>query len=243
MSDHRLPESREPWRAQHRASAAAARPPSWRNPPAERYSPEDDGGSQRDMRRADRRSEEAPDRYRAAATGVDVQRDLPQRSHRGDSPAPERSSVRPQSPRSAPHRLAEYISENRSAYVLWDIASGSEREITKHRAVPDAFPAPPKHPLPGSRIMNISTAALAAALLGGVPGIILGVIGALAACIRLANLGGRVRSWRRSAEDDDESRQLPSAATSERLRLLTGLGQSLIAVGAGSAILLLLLTH
>lgn len=241
MSDHRLPESREPWRAQHRAPAAAMRPPSWRNPSVNQDVRDDDDSSEFDARGADRRSGGAPHRSRAAETDGDLQQDARQWPQRGSSQLPERPAVRAHPPRSAPQRLAEYVSENRSSYILWDIANSAEREIAKHRAVPDAFPAPPKHPLPGSQILRISTVALIAALLGGAPGIILGFIGALTACVRLANLGGRVRKWRRSAEYDDDSRQLPSAATSERLRLLTGLGQSLIAVGAGSAILLLLM--
>ncbi len=161
----------------------------------------------------------------------------------GDSGPYERYPEHWKHPRAASEHFAEYVSEDRSSYTLWDTANYSRRQIAKWRAVPDAYPPPPKYSPPGSRVQRLSIIALVGALIGGAPGIALGLCGIVVACIRLSSFGARQRAWRRRSESEDAPRRLPSAATSERLRLLTGLGQSLIAMLVGSAILLLLMAH
>ncbi len=212
MGDRRLPERREPWRANQSKLASPMRLPN--NPHDSHVGPYPHGDDD--------------DR------GHDVL---------GDSRQYERHLKHRNQPRAASEHFAEYVTEDRSSYTLWDTANYSRRQIAKWRAVPDAYPPPPKYTPPGSRVQRLSMIALAGALIGGAPGIALGLVGILVACIRLSSFGARQRAWRRRSEHEDAPRRLPSAATSERLRLLTGLGQSLIAMLVGSAIVLLLIAH
>lgn len=140
-----------------------------------------------------------------------------------------------------PH-LAEYVTEDRSTYTLWDIAANDEVEVAKLRANPDPFPPEHSHPVPGALLLRLSGIALVATLLGGAPGAALGLAVALVAFARLLVFRRRARVWSRRAGGAPAPRRLPSVATAERLRLLTALGQSLLALFLGGALLALLLT-
>lgn len=139
-------------------------------------------------------------------------------------------------------RLAEYVGEDRSAYILWDMAANDEVEVAKRRASPDPFPPERRQPLPGALLLRLSGFALVATLLGGAPGAALGLVIAPVAFVRLLVFQRRARAWSRRGNASAAPRRLPSVATAERLRLLTALGQSVLALLVGSALLVLLLT-
>lgn len=140
-----------------------------------------------------------------------------------------------------PH-IAEYVGEDRSTYTLWDMAADDEVEVAKRRASPDPFPAQRSYPLRGALLMRLSGFALVGTVLGGAPGAALGLVVALVAFARLLAFRRRARVWSRRPNGSAAPRRLPSIATAERLRLLTALGQSLLALLIGGALLVLLLT-
>lgn len=139
-------------------------------------------------------------------------------------------------------RMVEYVREDRSTYTLWDMAASDEVEVTKRRASPDPFPPKRSQPLPGALLLRLSGVALAATLLGGAPGAALGLMVAMVAFVRLLAFQQRAHSWSRQRGAAGAPLRLPSVATSERLRLVTALGQSLLALFVGGSLLVLLLT-
>jgi hypothetical protein len=114
--------------------------------------------------------------------------------------------------------------------------------VAKRRAALEPFPSTNQNRAPGAGLLRASGLALLGALLGGAPGIALGVVVALVALVRLARFERRARSWRAKAAQRDQAQRLPARATSERLRLMTALWQGLLALALGAAALILLLT-
>ena len=135
-----------------------------------------------------------------------------------------------------------FVEEDGSDYIVLDLLTGNERRVPKQRLALEMFPATRQYPLRGSTLLRLSGFALIGALLGGVVGIMLGSIVLVVALIRLAAFERRAHVWRsRQAQGVIQSRRrqrriaLPAAATSERLRLLTALGQSLLAIALAVA--------
>ncbi|HEU0028431.1 MAG TPA: hypothetical protein VFQ25_15060 [Ktedonobacterales bacterium] len=160
-------------------------------------------------------------------------------------PPEERDAIeRPPRPvqRGGPPQVASYLDEDNQAYILRDLDDGGEAEVPKRRAAPEPFPPTSKSRAPGAGLLRASGYALLGALLGGAPGVALGAMVALIALVRLAAFQRRARVWRALAEESDPAKRLPTRATSERLRLMTALWQSLGAVALGGAALALLLT-
>ena len=148
----------------------------------------------------------------------------------------------------APPRLATYEDEDDQKYHLRDFDTGLATLAPKRRANPEVFPPTRQSRAPGAGLLRASGYALFSALLGGAPGIVLGLVVALLALIQLARFERRARTWRaKSPEKGREAREarearLPAKATSERLRLLTALWQGLGAAALGAIAVLLLLT-
>jgi hypothetical protein len=159
-------------------------------------------------------------------------------------PSPDqRPAAAPHPPqRGGPPPTASYLAEDNQTYTLRDLAAGEETQVPKRRAAPEAFPPSPQNHAPGVGLLRASGFALLGALLGGAPGVALGVVVAVVALVRLERFERRARSWRAKAEKGGQAQRLPARATSERLRLMTALWQSLGAVAFGGAALLLLLT-
>lgn len=156
-------------------------------------------------------------------------------------------------PQRAPHDnrsgsppLARYVAEDPQAYTLLDLASGEEVRVLKRRAAPEVFPPTRKTRALGAGLLRASGYALLGALLGGAPGIVLGLIVTLVALMRLSGFERRTHSWRRARAprqdlDPGEALRLPAEATNERLRLMTALWQGLGGLVLGGITLLLLL--
>lgn len=142
----------------------------------------------------------------------------------------------------APPALAIYAGEDTQEYRLRDFETGLAAQAPKRRAAPEVFPPTRAERAPGAGLLRASGYALFGALLGGAPGLALGVVVAVIALARLARFERRTRVWRakRGAQHGDQ--RLPARATNERLRLLTALWQSLGAVALGGIALLLLFT-
>lgn len=138
--------------------------------------------------------------------------------------------------------LATYAGEDSQRYLLRDYETGLAAQAPKRRAPPEVFPPTRADRAPGVGLLRASGFALFGALLGGAPGLALGLVVAVLALARLARFERRTRRWRAKRDERDRDPRLPARATSERLRLLTALWQSLGAVILGGIVLLLLLT-
>jgi len=79
--------------------------------------------------------------------------------------------------------------------------------------------------------------------LGGAPGVLLGIFVVLTAAIRLARFGVRTRRWRYRHRRLDGGTPFPAEASIERVRLLAALGQGVVAIVLGSAVLALLAAY
>lgn len=159
--------------------------------------------------------------------------------------APERAPVSgpPRAPQQgSPPRLATYVDEDDQKYHLRDFDTGLATLAPKRRAAPEVFPPTRQSRAPGAGLLRASGYALFSALLGGAPGIALGLIVALIALIQLVRFERRARTWRADPPEQARDARLPARATSERLRLLTALWQGLGAAALGAIAVLLLLT-
>lgn len=203
----------------------------------------------------DRRSVESrqPRRQRA-----DFQDAIPRTSHLQGKVASAWPPSRPQPPETPnnpgrPGRAVQrgrpsvvsYLDEDHQGYTLLDLIDREETSVPKRRAMPEVFPPTRQNPAPGAGLLRLSGYALLGALLGGAPGVALGLVIAVIALARLDRFERRAHSWRRKAmqaAQDAQQRRLPVGATSERLRLMTALWQSLGAVALGGVALLLLFT-
>jgi hypothetical protein len=138
-------------------------------------------------------------------------------------------------------RIVSYLVEDSQAYVLHDLVEGYETQVPKRRAAPEIFPPTREQQAPGAGLVRLSGFALFGVLLGGAPGSLLGALVALIAMVRLVGFERRVQIWRSHAAERGSVQRLPAEATSERLRLITALWQSVGAAVLGSTVLALLL--
>jgi hypothetical protein len=166
---------------------------------------------------------------RASAPDWPLERDKRQRPAAAPAPLPPRRGDGP--------LIAIYIGEDNQDYTLRDLADGEEISVPKRRAAPEQFPPAAQKRASGAGLQRASGYAVLGALLGGAPGLALGVVTAVIALVRLARFEARARDWRKK-----QHQRLPASATGERLRLMTALWQSLGAVALGGVALLLLLT-
>jgi hypothetical protein len=138
--------------------------------------------------------------------------------------------------------LASYVGEDAQRYTLRDLAAGIEITVPKRRAVAERFPPTAQHRAPGAGLQRLSGYALLGALLGGAPGLALGLLTAPVALARLVQFERRTNAWLKKATRDGQPPRLPARASSERLRLVTAFWQSLGAAVLGGIALVLLLT-
>jgi hypothetical protein len=134
------------------------------------------------------------------------------------------------------------VDEDTHEYHLRDFDTGLAAQTPKRRAATEVFPPTKENRAPGAGLLRASGYALLGALLGGAPGVALGLAVALVALVRLARFERRVRGWRAKGEEREQDARLPAKATSERLRLLTALWQGMGAAALGAVAVLLLLT-
>lgn len=141
-------------------------------------------------------------------------------------------------PRALVPQRVRFVSETDTEYLVGELRGPRTAVIPKRRARSDPFPLTAAEHARGRHLLRWSLFALVCAPCGGVLGILLGSAVVVVALVRLTNYSGKVRRWRRHAHN--EQAQLPAAATSERLCLLAALGQGVVAMMAGSLIVLLL---
>lgn len=185
--------------------------------------------------------------WRRAASREGPQRPLLSRRDAPPAwPPPDERDAGGRPPRPAPRdsvpQVASYLDEDDRAYLLRDLDGGGETYVPKRRAAPEPFPPSRESRAPGAGLLRASGYALLGALLGGAPGVALGALVAFIALVRLAAFERRARVWLMLAEESGPSKRLPSRASSERLRLMTALWQSLGAMALGGAALFLLFT-
>jgi hypothetical protein len=151
--------------------------------------------------------------------------------------APPRTPSR--TPASAPGPLvARFIEENESEYLVGETHGVRTRWVAKQRFFAEPYTETQRSAT--TRLLRWSTYALVAALLGGVLGIALGGLVALAVLIRLGRLSSQIRRWRRRQRGAGKGGGVPVQATMERARLLAALGQSMLGVVLGCLVLLAL---
>lgn len=151
-------------------------------------------------------------------------------------------SSRAPSPRTGRHREVYQVSYEAAAeqeYLVRTLENGQFLRVPKHYAPSEPFPPERGQPPPGGRLLRWSAYALLLVGLGGLGGVLLGVPVVLAAGVQLAHFSLRVWRWRRRHRAANTP-VLPAVASAERVRLLSALGQGLLAVVLGSLLLALL---
>jgi hypothetical protein len=128
--------------------------------------------------------------------------------------------------------IAAFTEQSADAYVVRDLDARRTVTVPKERARPDPFPPTPHQPVAGLNVLRASGYALALALMGGVGGIALGVLVALAALAGIQRFGRRARQWRRT----HPGALLPAFARTEYDRLIGALWQAVLATLIGAAI-------
>lgn len=131
-----------------------------------------------------------------------------------------------------------YAAAAEQEYLVRTLKNDHFLRIPKHYAPSEPFPPERGQPPPGGRLLRWSASALLLVGLGGLGGILLGVLVVLAAGVQLARFSLHVRRWRRRHRAAGIP-VVPAAASAERVRLLSALGQGLLAVALGSLLLAL----
>jgi hypothetical protein len=125
-------------------------------------------------------------------------------------------------------------------YLVQALSDGHLLQVPKSRAPVEPFPPVSGQRVHGARLLRWSVYALLGVGLGGLGGVLLGVPVVLATSVQLARFARRVRRWRRDRQGAAGIPVLPTAASAERLRLLSAFGQGLLAIALGSLLLGLL---
>jgi hypothetical protein len=140
--------------------------------------------------------------------------------------------------------FAAFVRQSDDAYEVRDLEGLEDGDLVlvpKHYAVAEPFPVTNGRKAPGARLLRWSGYALLAAVCSGVGGIVFGALVTLIATVQLQRFSRRVRRWRRQFRRANGSPTLPSAASAERLRLLTAWVQGMFAVVIGALLLALVM--
>ena len=132
-----------------------------------------------------------------------------------------------------------YAAAAEQEYLVRTLENDHILQVPKHYAPSEPFPPERGLPPPGGRLLRWSAYALLLVGLGGLGGVLLGVLVVLVAGVQLARFSLRVRRWRRRHKAAGIP-MVPAVASAERVRLLSALGQGLLAVVLGSLLLALL---
>jgi hypothetical protein len=135
---------------------------------------------------------------------------------------------------------ARYLDEDDGSYLVGEPGGERTAQVQKRREIPELFPPGQGAHAPGVWLLRWSAAALVGAACGGVLGIALGGAVVCVALARLGRFAGRMGQWQRQRRGADGLPALPEAATIERLRLLSALGQGLLAAVLGGLVFLTL---
>ncbi len=133
-----------------------------------------------------------------------------------------------------------YSDESAEAYLVRELERGRWVSVPKQREAAEFSLLGRGERAGGVILLRWSLYALVGAALGGVGGVALGLLVALGAAIRLLGHARRVRRWQRERTGPDGALPLPPAASAERLRLRTALGQGLLAAMLGLVVVVVL---
>lgn len=161
------------------------------------------------------------------------------------APQPERPPAPPPRdypPSAAPGPLlVRFLEEDDADYLVGDPWGDRTAQVPKRRTPVNAYPSERGKRRSSERLVRWSWYALIGVIFGGVLGVALGCFVLLGALVRLTRLSSRVRRWRRRQRASGDFAMLPTAATQERIQLLAALGQSVVAMLLGSAVLVAIL--
>lgn len=144
-------------------------------------------------------------------------------------------------PKIAGPLIARFVEEDADEYLVGDPWSSRTARVPKRRAFAEPSSPEQRRRASSERLLRWSSYALVGVVCGGVVGIALGVIVVLAALMRLTSLSSRLQRWRRRQRVSGDQAALPAEATRERMQLLAALGQGLLGILLGSAVLYVLL--
>jgi hypothetical protein len=136
--------------------------------------------------------------------------------------------------------IARYVEEGDNDYLVGDPWSSRTARVPKRRAFAESSSPEQRRRTSSERLLRWSSYALIGVVCGGIVGIALGGIVILAALIRLARLSSRIHRWQRrqhAQHASGDQKALPVEATRERMQLLAALGQGLLGMLLGSAVL------
>lgn len=132
-----------------------------------------------------------------------------------------------------------YEASAEQEYLVRTLAHDHILRVPKRHAPAEPFPPERGQPPPGGRLLRWSTYAALGVGLGGLGGVLLGVPVVLASGVLFARFTFRVWRWRRHHRAAGIP-VVPAAASAERVRLLSALGQGMLAVTLGSLLFALL---
>lgn len=186
-------------------------------------------------------------RYRNRQMAKPIRPGIARRNAPADDPArippqsPYREQEQPHSTQVAGPLLARFIEEDKTGYFVGEIWGDRTAHVQKRRAEADPSSPEERRRRASERLLRWSSYALVGVLLGGVVGILLGGIVVLAALIRMTRLSSRIHRWKRHQRTVRESDLIPAQASRERMQSLAALGQGLLAIALGSAVLVFLI--
>ncbi len=133
--------------------------------------------------------------------------------------------------------IVRYAEQREHHYLVHELDSGDTVSVPKRRATDAVDASHNSRRPPGFLLLRWSKYALVGVVCGGALGIVLGVIVVCVGLVRLTGFRVRARRWLRRNSTDP----LPAIAATERMYLLAALGQGMLAMLLGGAVLALLL--
>lgn len=136
--------------------------------------------------------------------------------------------------------IVRFLEEDDDTYLVGEPEGSRTARVPKQRATNESYAPKQQRRQSSERLLRWSSYALVGVVCGGILGIALGSIVALATLARLARLSSDIRRWRRRQRTSQNQRvlaALPVEATRERMQLLAALGQSILAIALGGGVL------
>jgi hypothetical protein len=133
--------------------------------------------------------------------------------------------------------IARFLEEDDTDYLVGDPWGNRTARVPKRRAFTDPSTPRPRRRTSSERLVRWSVYALVGAVCGGIVGPALGAVVVLAALIRLARLSRRIHRWQRRQKASGDWKALPAEVSRERMQMLAALGQGVVAIVVGSAVL------